>query len=209
MLALKLCIDLKINFFKENNGCCIYVNFTGLYNSGLNSRLAFVLGLVTSFKHLYGETVRKATLDQHSAKEVTVLKKKWNDLDSLIKLISKNFSVLYPQQSEKYTKCVLQTLLKPLEPGQGLIFSYDGLDRDLKCQVLEFENPTQLNGIDPNLSKFPAVLIADSFRKNSKIQNQTQNIKQLLELRIFLTVIGITDFTKCNFPPHQIQILTS
>jgi hypothetical protein len=57
--------------------------------------------------------------------------------------------------------------------GRGLIFSYGGLEKDLICSEIEFESPTELNGLSPNLSQFPGLLIANTLRKNSKIQNQT------------------------------------
>ena len=77
-------MDLRINFFAKNTGCCIFVNFTSLYNSGLNGRLAFVVGLVMSLKHLYGESiVNKGSKTGNSAEYRT----KWRDLDHVIKLI--------------------------------------------------------------------------------------------------------------------------
>jgi hypothetical protein len=73
ILALKLCMDLKINFFKENTGCCVYVDFTSVYNSGFNGRLAFLVSLISGIKNMYGETVRKVSLGS-SEPTVTYLK---------------------------------------------------------------------------------------------------------------------------------------
>jgi hypothetical protein len=51
----------------------------------------------------------------------------------------------------------------------GLMFSYNGLDKDLKSQVVKFQAPDLINGLDSRLNKNPGVFIADCLRKNSKI----------------------------------------
>lgn len=68
VLALKICLELGINLFKLNSGCCVYVNFSSLWNSAYNGKLALVLGLILTFKNLYGETIR----EQISNKDVEV-----------------------------------------------------------------------------------------------------------------------------------------
>jgi hypothetical protein len=60
-------------------------------------------------------------------------------------------------------------MLSPQAEDTGFLFSYDGLDKDFKCQKIEFESPTELNGLDPSISKNPGILIANSFRRSSKI----------------------------------------
>jgi hypothetical protein len=73
-LSLKVCIDLKINYFAENTGCCLYVNFTQLYNFGLNGKLAFIVGLISSLKQFFGE--KGMSEDK--------MKDQWRDLDYTI-----------------------------------------------------------------------------------------------------------------------------
>jgi hypothetical protein len=93
VLALKVCLDLGINLFKHNSGCCIFVNFSSVWNTPFHGKLGFVLGLVYVLKSLYGETSREIVDGKDS--EICT-KNRWKNVDKLISTLTGKFLVLYP-----------------------------------------------------------------------------------------------------------------
>jgi len=89
-----------------------------------------------------------------------------------------------------------------LRNGEGLLVIPRSSDEDFKSRIVVFEEPTLENGLHKDLSLHPGILLCSTERKSSRIQNQTQVLKSIIELRIFLSAIGITDFSKCKFLRH-------
>ena len=71
----------------------------------------------------------------------------------------------------------------------GILFTYDQEEKKYEHKPMLFKDIKSGQFFSPKL------IFSTCFRKSSQVQNSTKRVKQILELRLFLLTLGITQFS--------------